>query len=107
MREQDSIDEQIKKFLVGLEKLTRETGVVVKGCGCCGSPWLQKLNNTIYSDVDVLNPEAGYSIGNDNSGLLSCLKWEHPDKNGSWNGDDWDAKTDTWDDLRDKIKSKE
>lgn len=26
------------KFLIELAKLTRETGVVISGCGCCGSP---------------------------------------------------------------------
>ena len=29
-----------RAFLIGLEKLSRETGVVVGGCGCCGSPYL-------------------------------------------------------------------
>lgn len=29
-----------KKFLEGLTKLTLETGVVIGGCGCCGSPFL-------------------------------------------------------------------
>jgi hypothetical protein len=28
------------KFLIGLERLTRETGIIISGCGCCGSPSL-------------------------------------------------------------------
>ena len=35
--------EKFEAFRVGLEKLTRETGVVIGGCGCCGSPSLFDL----------------------------------------------------------------
>ena len=31
-----------KRFLIGLTKLTKETGIKIKGCGCCGSPFLAK-----------------------------------------------------------------
>ena len=30
----------IETFLEGLTKLSRETGIVVGGCGCCDSPFL-------------------------------------------------------------------
>lgn len=32
-------------FISGLEKLTRETGIAITGCGCCGSPYLSEINN--------------------------------------------------------------
>ena len=25
-------------FIIGLEKLSRKTGIIIGGCGCCGSP---------------------------------------------------------------------
>ena len=31
----------IETFLEGLTKLSRETGIIVGGCGCCNSPFLQ------------------------------------------------------------------
>ncbi len=33
--------EQLETFIAGLEKLTEETDVVLNGCGCCDSPYLQ------------------------------------------------------------------
>ena len=35
---------QRRDFLEGLTKLTRETGVEIAGCGCCGSPFLMPLS---------------------------------------------------------------
>jgi len=43
-----------RKFLIGLEKLSRETGVTIGGCGCCGSPYLA-------TDMDDMSDmRAGY-----------------------------------------------
>lgn len=35
--------EKFKAFLDGLERLSRETGVIIGGCGCCGSPGLCEM----------------------------------------------------------------
>lgn len=32
--------EREQQFLDGLTELTKRTGVVIAGCGCCGSPFL-------------------------------------------------------------------
>ena len=34
-------------FIDGLNKLTRNLGVAVQGCGCCGSPSLKVLDYTV------------------------------------------------------------
>lgn len=34
------MNKQEQAFIEGLTKLTRETGIVIAGCGCCGSPFL-------------------------------------------------------------------
>jgi hypothetical protein len=49
------MDENKIKFLQGLEKLTRETGVSIGGCGCCGSPFLSEL------EIKDLVFECGYA----------------------------------------------
>lgn len=65
MKEKMNImDAQKRKFLIGLEKLSRETGVIIAGCGCCGSPWLDTI------DPQTEFEEAGYG-----SDRLSEVAW--------------------------------
>lgn len=47
-------EENRRKFLEGLNKLTRETCVEIAGCGCCGSPFLMELS------LDEEGPEWRY-----------------------------------------------
>jgi len=49
-------DEAKRQFLIGLEQLTRRTGIVIGGCGCCGSPYLRPLEDEERGD------EAGYTM---------------------------------------------
>jgi len=49
-----------KAFLIGLSKLTRETGVKIGGCGCCGSPFLGEAKDTSEQSGYVYEPEAGF-----------------------------------------------
>lgn len=51
-------EEREKEFLIGLAKLTRETGITIGGCGCCGSPSLDEA-----SDAELSDPDAGYGYG--------------------------------------------
>ena len=61
-----------KAFLIGLERLTRETGIVISGCGCCGSPTL--------NEVSELPSEAGYAYG-----VGSCdVAWVTPKVASDW-----------------------
>lgn len=51
-------DERKVEFLLGLAKLTRETGIVVDGCGCCGSPSLYNADQGTLQSAS-----AGYGYG--------------------------------------------
>ena len=56
-------------FLVGLAELTRKTGISVDGCGCCGSPFLVK--------VDITSDESGYSFDDQ-------VVWTDPSDDYNW-----------------------
>ena len=42
--------EKIQRFLELLSSATRETGVSIGGCGCCGSPWVGE--DTDIGDIE-------------------------------------------------------
>ena len=60
--------ESEKKFLIGLAKLTHETGIEIGGCGCCGSPHIR--------EIDIESKDAGYAD-------VDCVTWVDT-------SDDWD-----------------
>ena len=64
------ISEAERQFIVLLEKATRETGIIVTGCGCCGSPSLDKTEH--------LSEEAGYSFAHPEGECDLC--WVYPDE---------------------------
>jgi hypothetical protein len=68
------ISEKEKQFIIGLEKLSRKTGVIVEGCGCCGSPSLRTL------DISDMPPEAGYAFG---AGMCE-VAWLSPSDKAVW-----------------------
>lgn len=49
-----------EEFIKGLKKLTLKTGIVIGGCGCCGSPFLREL-----AEVEKNGNYDFDSIGND------------------------------------------
>lgn len=62
----DLTDQQKTDFLTKLTELTRETGIVIHGCGCCGSPWVDS--------VEITSDQSGYVF---NSGECD-LTWTDP-----------------------------
>ena len=60
------LNEKEKEFLIGLTKLTRDTGIAIGGCGCCGSPFLVEANKP-------QDKKSGY--GSDSA---SNIKWLYP-----------------------------
>ena len=69
--------ENERKFLVGLEKLSRETGVVIGGCGCCGSPYLREMG--------AESSQSGYGFGSTGEVL-----WISERASGEWDSYDWE-----------------
>lgn len=66
-----------RNFIIELEQISRKYGLHIYGCGCCGSPSLEKLEDK------QLVSEAGYVYENE-------LQWVDPDHH-AWDGDYWDA----------------
>lgn len=46
-----SINKEIECFLIGLAELTEKHGIVICGCGCCGSPYLEERKMTVETVV--------------------------------------------------------
>ena len=69
------MNDKEKAFMIGLEKLTRETGIEISGCGCwnCRAPFLSNL------DDKELVPEAGYGFG-----VTGEILWIAPSDRYSW-----------------------
>ncbi len=59
-----------RAFLLALTELTKEHGVAIGGCGCCGSPWLD-------DDADVSDDRAGYAYDGN-------LLWVTPSDRHDW-----------------------
>ena len=62
-------DEEINAFLAELTELTRKYNIVIRGCGCCGSPGIDRFSPGWIDDKDfdnyryVLGPRTGGEIG--------------------------------------------
>ncbi len=67
-REEREID-----FLICLEKITRETGIFISGCGCCGSPSLEQMTE------EQNDPLAGYGRGGQDE-----VAWIYPKDEYAW-----------------------
>jgi hypothetical protein len=70
----DRYTEKERAFLIDLEAISRKHGIVVSGCGCCGSPNLEPM-----TDEDRAETAAGYGAGG------SCdFSWTGPSDGPAW-----------------------
>lgn len=67
------MNDKEKAFLIGLEKLTRETGITIGGCSCCGSPFLRELKESESGEI------AGYGFG-----YAEEVTWLSPSDEYGW-----------------------
>lgn len=68
-----TVDERKVAFLIGLAKLSRETGIAIGGCGCCGSPSIDALK------PEELDERAGYGYGD-----AGQVLWISPSDSYNW-----------------------
>lgn len=74
----NAMDENERKFIIGLEKLTRETGIRIQ------SDSYEKVD-TYLTNAKITSDESGY--GFDDTGIT----WLDPSDNDKWdNGGNWD-----------------
>jgi len=60
--------ERIDAFLKQLTELSLRTGVVIGGCGCCGSPFMQSTDKKCV-------PEVGFYASDE----YENIEWQGPD----------------------------
>ena len=53
---------KIQDFLKRLAALSEETGVVIQGCGCCGSPSLQEIDGNFARPVAYYSTSSGDDV---------------------------------------------
>ena len=66
----EKLNEKERAFLIGLEKLTRETGIKIDGCGCCSSPFLL--------EADITDTRSGYGL------VFGQVAWFDPSSDYYW-----------------------
>ena len=44
---------ELNKFLEELTELTKKYGIQINGCGCCGSPYLETLDDSAFIGDDL------------------------------------------------------
>ena len=66
------LTDQEKQFMIGLTALTHKTGVIISGCGCCGSPDIHDASKEELADL-----RAGYAY-------TEKVSWISPEDDYDW-----------------------
>ena len=56
---------KVEKFLDGLKWLTKKHGIVIGGCGCCGSPYLYDVDRGSIVGENLEYKEGDYVLERD------------------------------------------
>lgn len=53
----------MENFFKELAELTKKYGLIIGGCGCCGSPWIQDFDGRfIYDDLSYNKETEEYEV---------------------------------------------
>ncbi len=69
-------EQRMEDFLIGLTKLTRDTDIVIEGCGCCGSPYFALSNDK----EELADERSGYGYIDGQCQIL----WISPNTQWIW-----------------------
>lgn len=72
MTPHDKEEDRFDFFLTELRRLSEETGLVIAGCGCCGSPSIKDISG-LYLEIEGHYEVDEYFAGRYT--LASCLVW--------------------------------
>ena len=59
--------QEMETFRAELTELSRRHGIAIAGCGCCGSPWIEKVEDS----------DGRYNL--EDSTVLPTVMWEESD----------------------------
>lgn len=59
----ESREQLEQEFLEGLNALSKKTGIVIDGCGCCSSPYLYEIKESDFESID-------YHFASDNEQVM-------------------------------------
>ena len=56
--------ENLDKFLKELSELSNKYGLVIDGCGCCGSPWIEEIDGDVIAEYLEFKSDRRYKVDN-------------------------------------------
>ena len=65
------MEESIRNFLTEMSDLTKKYGYIIGGCGCCGSPYLTKVDGEytpVYENLYFDKENGNYTVQESNVG---------------------------------------
>ena len=65
------MEKSIENFLTEMSNLTKNYGLIIGGCGCCGSPYLTQIDGEpipIYENLHFDKETGSYTVQESNVG---------------------------------------
>ena len=65
------MEKSIENFMTEMSELTKKSGFIIGGCGCCGSPYITKVDGEyipIYENLHFDKETGKYTVQECNGG---------------------------------------